>query len=93
MRSMLPWILTVCILHAATGQQPNEIHNSPPPCWPQFRGPNGSGVSDDAHPPVRFRPAFNVRWKTEVPSGVVMTQLSQVLWADTLQPAAARRLL
>src|SRR5579859_896782 len=35
--------------------------------WPQFRGPGGSGVSDEAGLPTTWGPAENVRWKTELP--------------------------
>src|SRR5436853_6084704 len=37
--------------------------------WPQFRGPNGSGVDSAAGYPVEFSPAKNVVWKTSVPYG------------------------
>src|SRR2546427_21990 len=31
--------------------------------WPQFRGPNSSGIGD-GKPPVEFGPSQNVLWKT-----------------------------
>ncbi|MEJ7604728.1 MAG: PQQ-binding-like beta-propeller repeat protein [Bryobacteraceae bacterium] len=37
--------------------------------WSQFRGPNGSGISLTARPPVDFGPGKNVRWKTLLPPG------------------------
>jgi outer membrane protein assembly factor BamB len=37
--------------------------------WTQFRGPNGSGVSDARGMPVEFGPEKNVAWKVEVPPG------------------------
>jgi outer membrane protein assembly factor BamB len=37
--------------------------------WPQFRGPNASGVSGDTNLPVSFNPTQNVVWKTSVPMG------------------------
>jgi outer membrane protein assembly factor BamB len=37
--------------------------------WPQFRGPNGSGIAEDQKPPVEFGPDKNVKWKVPVPSG------------------------
>ncbi len=44
--------------------------------WPQFRGPNGSGVADaDAVPPVTFGTA---KWKTALPVG----HSSPVVWGD-----------
>ena len=35
--------------------------------WPQFRGPNGSGVDFSAGYPVEFSPSKNVVWKTAIP--------------------------
>src|SRR5688500_12423018 len=37
--------------------------------WPQFRGPNATGVSDEKNLPVEFGPERNVVWKTAVPQG------------------------
>jgi outer membrane protein assembly factor BamB len=37
--------------------------------WPQFRGPNATGVTDDVDLPTEFGPDKNVVWKTAVPRG------------------------
>src|SRR5579859_3826214 len=37
--------------------------------WPQFRGPNGSGVGQAARLPAEFGPQKNVVWKTSIPFG------------------------
>jgi outer membrane protein assembly factor BamB len=37
--------------------------------WPQFRGPNGQGVSADKAVPLKWGPKENLLWKTELPSG------------------------
>jgi outer membrane protein assembly factor BamB len=38
--------------------------------WPQFRGPNGSGLCPSCgQPPIEFGPQKNVLWKTEMPEG------------------------
>jgi outer membrane protein assembly factor BamB len=37
--------------------------------WPQFRGPNSSGISDSKDVPVEFGPNKNVVWKTPLPPG------------------------
>ena len=37
--------------------------------WPQFRGPNGSGVSNDRGLPVQFGLDQNVMWKIALPPG------------------------
>jgi len=46
--------------------------------WPQFRGPNSSGVAESATPPVEFGPGTNQIWKTSVPSGAS----SPCIWGD-----------
>lgn len=40
------------------------------PVWPQFRGPNGSGVAEGQKPPVELGPERNVKWKVPAPSGL-----------------------
>src|ERR1700680_4231680 len=37
--------------------------------WPQFRGPNSSGIGD-GKPPVEFGPSQNVLWKAAVGTGL-----------------------
>ena len=46
--------------------------------WPQFRGPNASGISESARPPVEFGPGTNQLWKVSVPSGMS----SPCVWRD-----------
>ena len=45
--------------------------------WPQFRGPNSSGLGG-GKPPVHFGPGQNVQWKTAVGSGLS----SPIIWAE-----------
>ncbi len=47
--------------------------------WPQWRGPEATGVSRHAAPPLSWSESTNVRWKVEIPgrgSG------SPVVWGD-----------
>jgi outer membrane protein assembly factor BamB len=37
--------------------------------WPQYRGPNGSGVGEAVRLPIEFGPEKNVVWKTALPPG------------------------
>lgn len=37
------------------------------PAWPQFRGPNATGFSEDARPPAKFGPKENVAWQADLP--------------------------
>jgi len=47
--------------------------------WPQFRGPNASGVAAaEARPPVEFGPAKRLLWKQGLPLG----HSSPVVWND-----------
>ena len=35
--------------------------------WPQFRGPDGSGISSDANVAVQWSESKNLKWKTPLP--------------------------
>jgi outer membrane protein assembly factor BamB len=48
--------------------------------WPQFRGPNCSGVSETAHPPTAFGPGTNQLWKVAAPGGMS----SPAVWGDRI---------
>ena len=37
--------------------------------WPQFRGPNGSGVADAHNLPIQFGPGKNEVWAVDLPPG------------------------
>ncbi|MDB6171665.1 MAG: outer rane biosis protein BamB [Chthoniobacteraceae bacterium] len=53
------------------------LHAEPPAPWPQFRGPNATGIAaPDARPPVEFDSQKNCLWKVEVPPG----GSSPVIW-------------
>lgn len=49
------------------------LYDSPAPAadWPQFRGPNCSGISDEsASLPVKFSDSENVTWKVQLGDGI-----------------------
>ena len=49
--------------------------------WPQFRGPNGSGIAPDDKPaPVYFGARTNQHWQTEIPRG----HSSPCVWGDRI---------
>ena len=49
--------------------------------WPQFRGPNGSGIALDSKKlPVEFGTDKNILWKTPLPSG----HSSPCVWDDRI---------
>jgi outer membrane protein assembly factor BamB len=48
------------------------------PAWPQFRGPNATGVAPDAKPPQKFGPNENVLWQIDLP----YAPSSPCIWGD-----------
>jgi outer membrane protein assembly factor BamB len=53
--------------------------------WPQFRGPNGSGVDSATGYPVSFSPTANMVWKAAIPYG----QSSPVVVGDRVYLTAS----
>jgi outer membrane protein assembly factor BamB len=47
--------------------------------WPQWRGPQMTGVSASATPPTEWSESKNVRWKIEIPG---RGSASPVIWGD-----------
>jgi outer membrane protein assembly factor BamB len=55
--------------------------------WPQFHGPNGSGLADSDHPlPTQIGPSDNVLWKVPLPPG----HSSPAVHGDRLYLTAAK---
>ena len=48
--------------------------------WPQFRGPNSSGVALKGRPPIKIGPTNNVRWCIDVP----WSPSSPCVWGDRI---------
>ena len=60
--------------------------------WAQWRGPDATGVSPTANPPLEWSETRNIKWKVEIPG---RGHASPVLWDDrlfvlTAVPAAAQ---
>jgi outer membrane protein assembly factor BamB len=64
-------LLATVILSSFAGATENTVKV----WWPQFRGPNSSGLGD-GKPPVHFGPDQNVLWKTAVGAGLS----SPIVW-------------
>ncbi len=47
--------------------------------WAQWRGPEATGVSPTANPPIEWSESRNVRWKVEIPG---RGHASPVVWGD-----------
>ncbi len=50
-----------------------------PAAWPQFRGPNGAGVADDATLPVTWSATEHVAWTADLPG---RGWSSPIVWGD-----------
>lgn len=58
-------LMNVGLLAGLVAASAGTVHGQ----WPQFRGPNGSGVDAAGRYPVAFSPTSNVVWKAAVPYG------------------------
>ncbi|MSR59459.1 MAG: serine/threonine protein kinase [Planctomycetaceae bacterium] len=47
--------------------------------WPRFRGPQGTGVSENPRLPLRWSATENVAWKTDIPG---RGWASPIVWGD-----------
>jgi len=47
--------------------------------WPTWRGPNMTGLAENADPPITFGEEENIRWKVAVPG---RGQSTPVIWGD-----------
>jgi outer membrane protein assembly factor BamB len=47
--------------------------------WPQWRGPEMTGVASAATPPLKWDPETNIKWKTEIPG---RGSASPIVWED-----------
>jgi len=54
--------------------------------WPQWRGPDATGASATANPPVEWSETKNVRWKIALPGRGASTP---VVWGDRLYVSTA----
>ena len=50
-----------------------------PAAWPQFRGPNGAGIADDATLPVSWSTTEHVAWTADLPG---RGWSSPIVWGD-----------
>src|SRR2546425_41632 len=70
-----PWIILLATV--VLSSFPRSAENGGEVWWPQFRGPNSSGLGG-GKPPVHFGPGQNVLWKVAVGSGLS----SPIVWGQ-----------
>jgi outer membrane protein assembly factor BamB len=49
--------------------------------WPQWRGPLGTGVAPQAHPPIEWSAEKNINWKVNLPGTGSSTP---IIWGDQI---------
>lgn len=49
--------------------------------WPQFRGPNGQGISAETNLPVKWSATENIAWRVEIPG---LGWSSPIIWGDRI---------
>lgn len=47
--------------------------------WPQWRGPDGTGVASHGNPPTEWSETKNVKWKKSIPG---LAHASPIVWKD-----------
>src|SRR5437667_1254361 len=72
--------LEVAVLLAVCAGTAISAEARPVSNWPQFRGPNSSGVARDAKPPVKISPTNGVVWSIDVP----WSPSSPCVWGDRI---------
>ena len=55
------------------------VRAASPAAWPQFRGPNGAGIADDATLPVSWSTTEHVAWTADLPG---RGWSSPIVWGD-----------
>jgi len=78
--SLRPLILTLAVAAGLAFLRPTLVaQKAGDEFWPQWRGPQMSGVSASATPPAIWSESKNVRWKIEIPG---RGSASPVVWGD-----------
>ncbi|MEN8228574.1 MAG: PQQ-binding-like beta-propeller repeat protein [Bacteroidota bacterium] len=49
--------------------------------WPQWRGPNASGVAPLGNPPSEWNEQMNIKWKAEIPG---IGHATPIIWKDQI---------
>jgi outer membrane protein assembly factor BamB len=71
----LPVVLSGSVISIALGAGEGDKY------WPQWRGPEGTGVSKVAKPPLQWSESKNIRWKKVIPGRGSSTP---VIWGNLL---------
>jgi hypothetical protein len=82
MKRIITVIVCFCIVLTVASESPADFDRY----WPQWRGPNATGVALYGDPPVEWNETKNVRWKIEVPGKGLA---SPIVWGERVFVSAA----
>jgi len=74
-------ILTICLCIVSTLVWGAVALSESKSYWPQWRGPEMTGVAPDGNPPVEWGEDKNIRWKIEIPG---KGHASPIIWDDKI---------
>ncbi len=77
----LGFILIVCSLALSSSPAPLVTASDDETNWPQWRGPNASGISTEKNLPTEWSDTKNVQWKTEIPG---RGHSSPIIWGTKI---------
>lgn len=74
-------LAALCVASLAASAVALDVANSKGAAgnWPQWRGPEMTGVAPAATPPTKWDPETNIKWKTEIPG---RGSASPIVWED-----------
>ena len=72
--ALVSCLLAVSTLNV-TAQEPADAQRF----WPQWRGPEGTGVAPYADPPTSWSESSNIRWKVDIPG---LGSATPIIWGD-----------
>ena len=78
---LLSGLAGLAVLATASADDAEALRN-----WPQWRGPNSTGVAPHADPPIEWSEDHNLRWKTALPGRGHSTP---IVWDDLVFVCAA----
>src|SRR6186713_3653145 len=76
---MTRFVFAAAAVLALAASAPAQTGSTSSRYWGQWRGPEGTGVSRTADPPLEWSETKNVRWKVEIPGRGSGTP---VIWGD-----------
>ena len=77
-RCILALIGSILVYALSLGEETHPEFNR---YWPQWRGPEGTGVAPYGDPPLEWSEDKNVRWKIEIPGE---GHASPIVWDDRI---------